>query len=223
MTWTTCRPTWTSRSSEWTRSSTASRRVGEDRRRRRTAGSTGRRMPQLRAIAVDIDSEVDKLSTPNRRRPGPSLRAAASIPSGGLFKSPSESPCGNRDDTCETGNHADRKRGRRPHNLFDRTERRDQRPQREQAAGGRERPVPGYKQGGMNAKAYDVTGIDTRIRCDSSRTPQFTGSRRTSPTSRRGGPRLGSRRARHGGRPTRAVLPRRLGVLITSVVDTGRA
>lgn len=35
-------------------------------------------------------------------------------------------------------------------------------------------PLSGYKQGGMNAKAYDVTGIDTRIRCDSSRTPPFT-------------------------------------------------
>ncbi|MFD7610334.1 RNase A-like domain-containing protein [Streptomyces sp. NPDC059828] len=35
-------------------------------------------------------------------------------------------------------------------------------------------PLSGYKQGGMNAKAYDVTGIDTRIRYDSSRTPPFT-------------------------------------------------
>ncbi|MFC5800958.1 RNase A-like domain-containing protein [Streptomyces formicae] len=35
-------------------------------------------------------------------------------------------------------------------------------------------PLSGYKQGGMSAKAYDVTGIDTRIRYDSSRTPPFT-------------------------------------------------
>ncbi|MGP4085584.1 RNase A-like domain-containing protein [Streptomyces sp. KR55] len=35
-------------------------------------------------------------------------------------------------------------------------------------------PLPGYKEGGMNAKAYDVTGIDTRIRYDSSRNPPFT-------------------------------------------------
>ncbi|MFD7401651.1 RNase A-like domain-containing protein [Streptomyces sp. NPDC059866] len=35
-------------------------------------------------------------------------------------------------------------------------------------------PLSGYKQGGLNAKAYDVTGIDTRIRYDSSRTPPFT-------------------------------------------------
>ncbi|MEU5160478.1 RNase A-like domain-containing protein [Streptomyces sp. NPDC020875] len=35
-------------------------------------------------------------------------------------------------------------------------------------------PFSGYKQGGMDAKVYDVTGIDTRIRYDSSRTPPFT-------------------------------------------------
>ncbi|MFD8676762.1 RNase A-like domain-containing protein [Streptomyces seoulensis] len=35
-------------------------------------------------------------------------------------------------------------------------------------------PLSGYKQGGINAKAYDVTGIDTRIRYDSSRIPPFT-------------------------------------------------
>ncbi|RSS45930.1 RNase A-like domain-containing protein [Streptomyces sp. WAC08241] len=35
-------------------------------------------------------------------------------------------------------------------------------------------PLSGYKQAGMNAKAYDVTGIDTRIRYDSSRNPPFT-------------------------------------------------
>ncbi|MFF0276158.1 RNase A-like domain-containing protein [Streptomyces sp. NPDC094447] len=35
-------------------------------------------------------------------------------------------------------------------------------------------PLSGYKQGGINAKAYDVNGIDTRIRYDSSRTPPFT-------------------------------------------------
>ncbi|MEV7995025.1 RNase A-like domain-containing protein [Streptomyces sp. NPDC086077] len=35
-------------------------------------------------------------------------------------------------------------------------------------------PLSGYKQGGMNAKAYDVTGIDTRIRYDSNRNPPFT-------------------------------------------------
>ncbi|MFF0534453.1 RNase A-like domain-containing protein [Streptomyces coelicoflavus] len=35
-------------------------------------------------------------------------------------------------------------------------------------------PLSGYKQGGANARAYDVTGIDTRIRYDSSRTPPFT-------------------------------------------------
>ncbi|MFF3359793.1 RNase A-like domain-containing protein [Streptomyces sp. NPDC002917] len=34
--------------------------------------------------------------------------------------------------------------------------------------------LSGYKQGGLNAKAYDVHGIDTRIRYDSSRTPPFT-------------------------------------------------
>ncbi|WP_369145142.1 hypothetical protein [Streptomyces sp. R44] len=31
-----------------------------------------------------------------------------------------------------------------------------------------------YKRGGMKAKAYDVNGIDTRIRYDSSRNPPFT-------------------------------------------------
>ncbi|GGR42093.1 RNase A-like domain-containing protein [Streptomyces roseolus] len=35
-------------------------------------------------------------------------------------------------------------------------------------------PLSGYKQGGLNAKAYDVNGIDTRIRYDSGRTPPFT-------------------------------------------------
>ncbi|MGQ5229430.1 RNase A-like domain-containing protein [Streptomyces sp. yara] len=35
-------------------------------------------------------------------------------------------------------------------------------------------PLSGYKQGGMQAKAYDVNGIDTRIRYDSSRNPPFT-------------------------------------------------
>ncbi|MEV7671051.1 RNase A-like domain-containing protein [Streptomyces sp. NPDC088752] len=35
-------------------------------------------------------------------------------------------------------------------------------------------PLSGYKQAGVNAKAYDVTGIDTRIRYDSSRNPPFT-------------------------------------------------
>ncbi|MFJ8918860.1 RNase A-like domain-containing protein [Streptomyces sp. NPDC102415] len=35
-------------------------------------------------------------------------------------------------------------------------------------------PLSGYKQGGLNAKAYDVTGVDTRIRYDSSRNPPFT-------------------------------------------------
>ncbi|WP_406323108.1 RNase A-like domain-containing protein [Streptomyces sp. NBC_01637] len=35
-------------------------------------------------------------------------------------------------------------------------------------------PLSGYKQGGLNAKAYDVQGIDTRLRYDSSRTPPFT-------------------------------------------------
>ncbi|MEU0914518.1 RNase A-like domain-containing protein [Streptomyces althioticus] len=35
-------------------------------------------------------------------------------------------------------------------------------------------PLSGYKEGGMDAKAYDVTGIDTRIRYDSSRNPPFT-------------------------------------------------
>ena len=35
-------------------------------------------------------------------------------------------------------------------------------------------PLSGYKQGGMNAKVYDVSGINTRIRYDSSRTPPFT-------------------------------------------------
>ncbi|MCB5178719.1 RNase A-like domain-containing protein [Streptomyces antimicrobicus] len=35
-------------------------------------------------------------------------------------------------------------------------------------------PMSGYKQGGINAKAVDVNGIDTRIRYDSSRNPPFT-------------------------------------------------
>ncbi|MGN9791806.1 hypothetical protein ACTMTU_12035 [Streptomyces sp. OZ13] len=35
-------------------------------------------------------------------------------------------------------------------------------------------PTSGYKEGGMGAKAYDVNGIDTRIRYDSGRTPPFT-------------------------------------------------
>ncbi|USQ84405.1 hypothetical protein NFX46_11730 [Streptomyces phaeoluteigriseus] len=35
-------------------------------------------------------------------------------------------------------------------------------------------PLSGYKEGGTNAGAYDVTGIDTRIRYDSSRNPPFT-------------------------------------------------
>ncbi|MCC9689284.1 RNase A-like domain-containing protein [Streptomyces sp. MNU103] len=35
-------------------------------------------------------------------------------------------------------------------------------------------PMSGYKQGGADAKAYDVNGIQTRIRYDSSRTPPFT-------------------------------------------------
>ncbi|MCS0635822.1 hypothetical protein NX801_09110 [Streptomyces sp. LP05-1] len=35
-------------------------------------------------------------------------------------------------------------------------------------------PLSGYREGGIHAKAYDVTGIDTRIRYDSSRNPPFT-------------------------------------------------
>ncbi|MEV8549420.1 RNase A-like domain-containing protein [Streptomyces glaucescens] len=35
-------------------------------------------------------------------------------------------------------------------------------------------PLFGYKEGGMNAKAYDVNGIDTRLRYDNSRNPSFT-------------------------------------------------
>jgi hypothetical protein len=35
-------------------------------------------------------------------------------------------------------------------------------------------PLSGYKQGGPNAKAYDVNGIETRLRYDSSRNPPFT-------------------------------------------------
>ncbi|MFF0213768.1 RNase A-like domain-containing protein [Streptomyces vinaceus] len=35
-------------------------------------------------------------------------------------------------------------------------------------------PLSGYKQGGVNAQAQDVKGIDTRIRYDSSRNPPFT-------------------------------------------------
>ncbi|MGV9253836.1 RNase A-like domain-containing protein [Streptomyces sp. NPDC003697] len=35
-------------------------------------------------------------------------------------------------------------------------------------------PKSGYKEGGLDARAYDVTGIDTRIRYDSSRNPPFT-------------------------------------------------
>ncbi|KAF0651070.1 MULTISPECIES: hypothetical protein [Streptomyces] len=53
-------------------------------------------------------------------------------------------------------------------------ERRDQWRKRAQAAGRPDDPKSGYKGGGMDAKAYDVTGIDTRIRYDSSRNPPFT-------------------------------------------------
>lgn len=35
-------------------------------------------------------------------------------------------------------------------------------------------PLSGYKEGGLKAKAYDVNGIDTRLRYDSSRNPPFT-------------------------------------------------
>ncbi|MEV0413466.1 RNase A-like domain-containing protein [Streptomyces sp. NPDC050448] len=35
-------------------------------------------------------------------------------------------------------------------------------------------PMSGYKQGGINAKAIDVKGIDTRIRYDGNRNPPFT-------------------------------------------------
>ncbi|MFD5146021.1 RNase A-like domain-containing protein [Streptomyces sp. NPDC058401] len=35
-------------------------------------------------------------------------------------------------------------------------------------------PLSGYKQGGLDARAYDVNGIDTRIKYDSSRNPPFT-------------------------------------------------
>ncbi|WOI58776.1 RNase A-like domain-containing protein [Streptomyces fradiae] len=35
-------------------------------------------------------------------------------------------------------------------------------------------PTSGYKEAGMDARTYDVTGIDTRIRYDSSRHPPFT-------------------------------------------------
>lgn len=35
-------------------------------------------------------------------------------------------------------------------------------------------PLSGCKEGSMNAKTYDVNGIDTRIRYDSSRNPPFT-------------------------------------------------
>ncbi|MGV9687764.1 RNase A-like domain-containing protein [Streptomyces sp. NPDC003444] len=35
-------------------------------------------------------------------------------------------------------------------------------------------PLSGFKEGGMRAKVEDVTGIDTRIRYDSSRNPPFT-------------------------------------------------
>ncbi|MER5932468.1 hypothetical protein [Streptomyces sp. NPDC002054] len=35
-------------------------------------------------------------------------------------------------------------------------------------------PLSGYKQGGTDAMAEDVTGIDTRIKYDSSRNPPFT-------------------------------------------------
>ncbi|MEV5577953.1 hypothetical protein AB0L39_05250 [Streptomyces parvus] len=33
-------------------------------------------------------------------------------------------------------------------------------------------PLSGYKQGGLNAKAYDVSGVDTCIRQDSKRNPR---------------------------------------------------
>ncbi|MFF3427842.1 hypothetical protein [Streptomyces sp. NPDC002602] len=35
-------------------------------------------------------------------------------------------------------------------------------------------PLSGFEQGGMQAKAEVVTGIDTRIKYDSSRNPPFT-------------------------------------------------
>ncbi|MEU9303949.1 hypothetical protein [Streptomyces sp. NPDC048269] len=35
-------------------------------------------------------------------------------------------------------------------------------------------PMSGFKQGGIKAEAQDVKGIDTRIKCDSSRNPPFT-------------------------------------------------
>ncbi|MGS2588938.1 RNase A-like domain-containing protein [Streptomyces hebeiensis] len=35
-------------------------------------------------------------------------------------------------------------------------------------------PMSGYKQGGSDAKAYDVNGIETRLKYDSSRNPPFT-------------------------------------------------
>lgn len=35
-------------------------------------------------------------------------------------------------------------------------------------------PKSGYREGGLSAKAYDVNGIETRIRYDSSRNPPFT-------------------------------------------------
>ncbi|MFF9078942.1 hypothetical protein ACF1BR_04570 [Streptomyces rubiginosohelvolus] len=33
-------------------------------------------------------------------------------------------------------------------------------------------PLSGYKQGGLNAKAYDVSGVDTCIRYDCNRNPR---------------------------------------------------
>ncbi|MGW0465118.1 hypothetical protein ACWDX6_07585 [Streptomyces sp. NPDC003027] len=35
-------------------------------------------------------------------------------------------------------------------------------------------PKSGYKEGGIDAKAYDVEGIEARLRYDSSRNPPFT-------------------------------------------------
>ncbi|WP_031090179.1 RNase A-like domain-containing protein [Streptomyces sp. NRRL WC-3549] len=35
-------------------------------------------------------------------------------------------------------------------------------------------PMSGYKEGGANAKAYDVNGIETRLKYDSNRNPPFT-------------------------------------------------
>ncbi|MFJ9183126.1 MULTISPECIES: RNase A-like domain-containing protein [Streptomyces] len=53
-------------------------------------------------------------------------------------------------------------------------QRRDQWPQRELVAGAPQRPAVRVQAGRSECQAYDVSGVDTRIRYDSSRNPPFT-------------------------------------------------